>query len=87
MDAKTKIIQELIADYISDKEVAYQVPVVAIDNDSDTTPDGKEWLGYFVTALVERVSKEGTIALLYMLTYSVRKGKSFLIENKKQLLG
>ena len=82
LDAKTKIIRELIADHISDKEVAYQIPVVAIDNDSDTTPDGKKWLGDLVTALVERVSKEGTIALLYMLTDSVRKGR--IILNRKQ---
>ncbi|WP_445246096.1 GTPase [Microcoleus sp. OTE_8_concoct_300] len=82
LDAKTKIIRELIADHISDKEVADQIPVVAIDNDSDTTPDGKKWLGYFVTALVEKVSKEGTIALLYMLTDSVRKGR--IILNRKQ---
>lgn len=86
LDAKTKIIRELIADYISDKEVAYQIPVVAIDNESDTTPDGKKWLGYLVTALVERVSKEGTIALLYMLTDSVRKGRIILNRKQKEII-
>ena len=82
LDKKTEIIRQLIADCISDQEVAYKIPVVAIDNESKTTPDGKEWLGDFFTKVVERVSKEGTIALLSMLSDSVRNRR--IILNKKQ---
>lgn len=86
VDNKTKIIRQLVADCISNKEVADQIPVVAIDNDSKTTPDGKEWLGYFFTAVVQRVSKQGTIALLYMLNESIRNRRIILDKKQKAII-
>lgn len=71
------IKQQLIKSHIYDYNIAYKIPAVAIDNESKTTPDGKEWLGIFFTAIVERVSKEGTIALLAMLTDSISQRTIF----------
>lgn len=71
------IKQQLIKAHIYDSNIAYNIPAVAIDNYSKTTPDGKEWLGIFFTAIVDRVSKEGTIALLAMLTDSISQRTIF----------
>ncbi len=71
------IKQQLIESHIYDSNIAYNIPAVAIDNYSKTTPDGKEWLGIFFTAIVDRVSKEGAIALLSMLTDSISKRTIF----------
>ena len=70
---------------IGDDKISYQIPVVAIDNTSKTTPDGKEWLGNLFTAIVDRVSKEATIALLAMLTESITKRAS-LDQKQKALI-
>ncbi len=85
LNERKRIIRQLIAESISNAEVASQIPVVAIDNESDTTPDGKKWLGEFFTAVVDRVSKEGTIALLSMLTDSIRK-RTMLDKKQKALI-
>ncbi|MCW6051741.1 50S ribosome-binding GTPase [Lyngbya sp. CCAP 1446/10] len=78
---KTQIIRKLIAEEINNGKMSYRIPVVAIDNTSKTTPDGKQWLGNLFTAIVDRVSREATIALLGMLTKSI---KNRAILNKKQ---
>ena len=71
------IKQQLIKAHIYDSNIADNIPAVAIDNCKKITPDGKEWLGIFFTAIVDRVSKEGTIALLSMLTDSISKRTIF----------
>ncbi len=81
LNNKTRIIRQLVAECISNNEVAARIPVVAIDNTTERTPDGKKWLAELVTAVVERVSKEGTIALLSMLHKTLTR-KDLL--NKKQ---
>ena len=81
LTVKKQMILQEIADYIGNDKMSLRIPVVAIDNKSKTTPDGKQWLGYLFTAIVERVSKEGTVALLAMLTERITN-RAFL--NKKQ---
>jgi len=85
LSTKTRIIRQAIAEEIGDDKISYQIPVVAIDNTSKTTPDGKEWLGNLFTAIVDRVSKEATIALLAMLTESITKRAS-LDQKQKALI-
>ncbi len=70
---RTQIIRQAIADCIQNTDIAYNIPAVAIDNKSDKTPDGKEWLGEFFTVVAERVSMKGMIALLSFLTPSITK--------------
>ena len=71
---KKQIIRELISKQIHnshDERMSYRIPAVAIDNTSKTTPDGQQWLGNLFTEIVNTVSKEGSLALLSMLTQSV----------------
>ncbi|MCC3408090.1 MAG: 50S ribosome-binding GTPase [Microcoleus sp. PH2017_10_PVI_O_A] len=82
---KKQIILQTIADVIGDGNMPCQIPVVAIDNKRKTTPDGKEWLGNLFTAIVDRVSKEGTVALLAMLTEHITK-RANLNKNQKQII-
>lgn len=76
LNTKIRIIRQAIADEMGNEQMSYQIPVIAIDNTSKTTPDGKEWLGNLFTAIVDRVSKEATVALLAMLTESITKRAS-----------
>ena len=82
---RTQIVRQAIADCIKNPDVAYQIPAVAIDNKSDTTPDGKEWLGEFFTVVADRVSLKGMIALLGFLTPSITK-RTTLNKQQKQLI-
>ena len=82
---KKQIILQTIADVIGDSNMPCQIPVVAIDNKRKTTPDGKEWLGNLFTAIVDRVSKEGTVALLAMLTEHITNRVN-LNKNQKQII-
>jgi predicted GTPase len=82
---KKQIILQTIADVIGDGNMPAQIPVVAIDNKRKTTPDGKEWLGNLFTAIVDRVSKEGTVALLAMLTEHITNRVN-LNKNQKQII-
>ena len=71
---KKQIIRELISKQIHnshDERMSYRIPAVAIDNTSKTTPDGQQWLGNLFTEIVNTVTKEGSLALLSMLTQSV----------------
>jgi len=81
LTVKKQMILQEIANHIGNDKMSLRIPVVAIDNTSKTTPDGKQWLGNLFTAIVERVSKEGTVALLAMLTERITNRA---ILNKKQ---
>ncbi len=85
LSTKTRIIRQAIADEIGNEQMSYQIPVIAIDNTNRTTPDGKEWLGNLFTAIVDRVSKEGTVALLAMLTEDIIK-RANLNNNQKGII-
>lgn len=82
---KKQIILQAIAEVIGDDNMCCRIPVVAIDNKSKTTPDGKEWLGNLFTGIVDRVSKEGTVALLAMLTEHITN-RANLNKNQKAII-
>jgi predicted GTPase len=85
LNEKTRIIRQLVAECLPNNEVADRIPVVAIDNTTKRTPDGKKWLAELVTAVVERVSKEGTIALLSMLHTTLTR-KDLLNKQQKAII-
>ena len=84
---RTELIHKAIAQYMPEheKNVAYEIPVCAIDNESPKTPDGKEWLGALFTAVAQRVSAKGTLALLYMLGESINQ-RTLLSKTQKELI-
>ncbi|MFB2982323.1 GTPase [Microseira sp. BLCC-F43] len=60
---RTKRIRDEIAKYTG-AEVASNIPSVAVDNKSTTTPDGKKWLEELYTKVFVRMSERGTIPFL-----------------------
>jgi len=77
LERRTKKIRKAIADCIQNTEVANQIPAVPIDNKSETTPDGKEWLGEFFTVIVDRIDLNRLICFLSMLTPSIKERTNF----------
>jgi actin-like ATPase involved in cell morphogenesis len=57
---RTEVIREVIAEY-SGKDVAVRIPAVAIENKSDTTPDGKLWRGELYVKVLSSMSRDGII--------------------------
>jgi GTPase SAR1 family protein len=75
LDKRTQLIQQEIAKH-TNKKVAAEVPSVAVDNTSETTPDGEPWLGELYTQVFVRVSPQGTIPLLLATASRVDTGGS-----------
>jgi small GTP-binding protein len=60
LSTRTRLIREAIQKDVS-SEITDKVPSVAIDNTSQTTPDGKQWLGELYTTVIERISSDGFV--------------------------
>ena len=54
----TKILKKEIKEYAGE-DIAEQIPSVAVDNNSETTPDGQRWLGNLYTTSIQRISDLG----------------------------
>jgi predicted GTPase len=72
LQKRTELIQKEIAKYTGD-EVANNIPSVAVANKSDTTPDGKKWLGELYTKVFVRMSEKGTIPFLLATAGRINK--------------
>jgi GTPase SAR1 family protein len=66
-----ELIRKEVAQYV-DAGAATELPIVAADNESETTPDGQPWLGELYTTVFERISKAG--ALPFLLATASRVG-------------
>jgi hypothetical protein len=62
VDKRTELIRREIAKYAGE-DIANQIPSIAVDNHSETTPDGKQWLGEFFTRVFVRASESGSLPL------------------------
>ena len=65
----------------------YEIPTVAIDNNSENTPDGKSWLGELFVKVLSMVSNEGAIPFLMATASSVKpneQGNSRIKLNEEQ---
>ena len=75
----TKILKKEIEIYAG-KDVAEQIPSVAVDNNSETTPDGQRWLGNLYTTSIQRISDLGflqwVIATEERLVYSSNSSRT-----------
>jgi GTPase SAR1 family protein len=75
----TKILKEKIEVYAG-KDIAEQIPSVAVDNNSETTPDGQRWLGNLYTTSIQRISDLGflqwVIATEERLVYSSNSSRT-----------
>ncbi|MBN3960826.1 GTPase [Nostoc sp. NMS8] len=79
LQERTKRIQHEIANYTGD-EVASTIPSVAVDNKSQTTPDGKRWLEELYTQIFKKMSDRGAVpfflATVTRINKTVNKGKN-----------
>ncbi len=75
----TKILKKEIEVYAG-KDIAEQIPSVAVDNNSETTPDGQRWLGNLYTTSIQRISDLGflqwVIATEERLVYSSNSSRT-----------
>jgi predicted GTPase len=63
LNKRTKLIREEIANYAGE-QVAKTVPCVAVDNHSQTNPDGQEWLYELYTILFKKMYEHKTLPLI-----------------------
>ncbi|MEA5530273.1 GTPase [Dolichospermum sp. UHCC 0684] len=84
---RTELIRKEIAKYVGE-DTANQIPSIAVDNKSETTPDGKKWLGEFFTRVFVRASESGSVVFAAAMKDSAfsSSGKSRieLDENQKE---
>jgi len=74
LETRTRKIREAIEKY-TDKEIADNIPSVAIETKKTTNPDGKEWLGELYTTVFERISEKGALPFLMATAKMIKKDK------------
>lgn len=52
--------------------VANDIPSVAVDTESETTPDGEKWLGELFTKVFSRISERGAIPFFLVMADSLK---------------
>ncbi|BAY73839.1 hypothetical protein NIES25_02470 [Nostoc linckia NIES-25] len=72
LQERTKRIKNEIAKYTGD-EVASNIPSVAVDNKSQTTPDGKRWLEELYTQVFKRMADRGAVPFLLATVTRINK--------------
>lgn len=58
LEKRTQLIKNVITKYAGD-EVASEIPSIAVDNLSETLPNGEKWMGELYTKVFTRISKRG----------------------------
>jgi GTPase SAR1 family protein len=71
LEKRTELIRKEISKY-ANAEIANNIPSVAVDNTSKTTPDGEEWLGELYTKVFVRISERGVLPFLMATANSVK---------------
>jgi small GTP-binding protein len=72
---RSKRIRDEIAKHTG-HEIANKIPSVAVDNKSQTTPDGKRWLEELYTQVFIRMSERGAIPFLMATASRINKTQS-----------
>jgi predicted GTPase len=67
---RARLIRAEIAQYAG-ANVSRLIPAVAVDNQHETTPDGRKWLGELFTKVVVRISKKGTLPFILAMKDSI----------------
>ncbi|WP_414546343.1 GTPase [Nostoc sp. CCY0012] len=85
LDKRTELIKREIAKYAGE-DIANTIPSVAVDNNNQTTPDGKQWLGEFFTKVFVRVSESGSLPLAAAMkdSLSTSTGEARISLNEQQ---
>lgn len=75
LQERTKRIRDEIAKHTG-HEIANKIPSVAVDNKSQTTPDGKRWSEELYTQVFIRMSERGAIPFLMATATRINKTQS-----------
>jgi hypothetical protein len=75
LEERTKRIRDEIAKHTGN-EIANKIPAIAVDNKSQTTPDGKRWLEELYTQVFVRMSERGAIPFLMATASRINKSQS-----------
>ncbi|OUL26354.1 hypothetical protein BV378_13110 [Nostoc sp. RF31YmG] len=81
LEERTKRIRDEIAKYAG-HAIANKIPSVAVDNKSQTTPDGKRWLEELYTQVFIRMSERGAIPFMIATAHRINKSQ-FNRNNRK----
>jgi predicted GTPase len=63
LEKRTELIRQVIAKYAS-PDIATNIPSVAVDNKSESTPNGEKWLGELYTKIFTQISQKATATFL-----------------------
>ncbi|WP_414528659.1 GTPase [Nodularia chucula] len=70
---RTELIQKAIANCEDvGSEVAQAIPSLAVDTESETTPDGEKWLGELFTKVFSRISERAALPFFLMMADSIK---------------
>lgn len=83
LEKRTELIRKEISKY-ANAEIANNIPSVAVDNTSKTTPDGEEWLGELYTKVFVRMSERGILPFLIATADSVKPPRNKSKTKKKK---
>lgn len=83
LQERTEDIQSAIAKFTG-IEIASKIPSVAVDNKSETTPDGKLWLAELYTKVFVRISERGTLPFLLSTVKRLSFGSFFTTASTAQ---
>lgn len=71
LQERTKVIREEIGKYV-ETSVANNIPSIAVDNTTETTPDGKKWVSTLYTEVIKRTKPEGVLPFIAGTYFSYR---------------
>lgn len=83
LQERTKRIRGEIAKHTG-VEPANSIPSVAVDNKSETTPDGNKWLEELYTKVFARISKTGTIPFLMATAKKINGSKKKQVKKNQE---
>ena len=72
LEKRTELIRKEIAKYTG-IGIANNIPALAVDNKSETTPDKEKWLGELYTQVYARMSIEGAIPFLMATVEQIKQ--------------
>lgn len=83
LETRAQLIRNEIARYTGE-QIARQVPAVAVENTSLTTPNGEPWLPELFTLVVERISQDGMVPFVLAMAKSVGRKRKKRTEDTKE---
>lgn len=72
LEKRTELIRKEIAKYAG-ISIAINIPTVAVDNKSETTPNGEKWINELYTQVYARISAQGALPFLMATVEQIKQ--------------